>query len=551
MLEELRLGGFKAFSEPQNVPLRQITLIFGANSSGKSSILQSLLLLKQTVDEAGESTTVLLPRGSLVNLGTYRDMVHRGEMGGEIEVGLKWTGPVSDRTIDRLGRRGRPPLQVSEPWYNMRFSARPNGRIQLNRFAVGAGAWEDVFAHCDVLPQGDSTGNQQRARERQSLRGMPLTAVDSASALAEAIWQAFRGNLPRVNRAAREHVRWQREMIMRNYRAHRAALPRTATEPPDEVHFEASLRQGEDAIEGLERLNRAAIMAEIERRLADERVAVRQFLPWRIRDTEYLARSRHHDLAEYDSPLPLSTLRPILDAHAWLSAAEVSVLFGAQVRAELARIRYIGALREQPERYAVPNGGAVTDVGRRGQFTADLLLSRPEMRTRVNEALQRLGVGYDMEAVSFGEDKAEDLQVLRFRERGTNLLVSPSDVGFGVSQILPVVVQSLATQDGLIMIEEPESHLHPRLQAELGDLFALGARESKNQYIIETHSEHLILRLQRLIRTGELTADQVRVLYVRKVGTFAQIHDLEIDENGDFVGEWPDGFFPERLNELV
>jgi AAA15 family ATPase/GTPase len=80
MLREYHLTNFKAFAGPETIPIRPITLIYGPNSSGKSSILQSLLLLKQTLQEAENPETLLLPKGNLINLGGYRDFIHRHDV---------------------------------------------------------------------------------------------------------------------------------------------------------------------------------------------------------------------------------------------------------------------------------------------------------------------------------------------------------------------------------------------------------------------------------------------------------------------------------------
>ncbi|MBC6422073.1 MAG: AAA family ATPase [Hormoscilla sp. SP12CHS1] len=80
MLREYQLTNFKAFAGPEKLPIRPITLIYGPNSSGKSSVLQSLLLLKQTLQEAEDPDTVLLPKGNLVNLGSYREFIHQHDV---------------------------------------------------------------------------------------------------------------------------------------------------------------------------------------------------------------------------------------------------------------------------------------------------------------------------------------------------------------------------------------------------------------------------------------------------------------------------------------
>jgi predicted ATPase len=135
--------------------------------------------------------------------------------------------------------------------------------------------------------------------------------------------------------------------------------------------------------------------------------------------------------------------------------------------------------------------------------------------------------------------------------RNHKVEVCLSDVGFGVSQILPLIVQSLSSTNRTITIEQPEVHIHPGLQADLGNLLAEAIKEPrKNQFIIETHSEHLILRLQRLVRVGRLNPNDISVIYARRGSEGSIIDHLMLDEDGNFIDDWPEGFFPERLNEL-
>jgi hypothetical protein len=156
---------------------------------------------------------------------------------------------------------------------------------------------------------------------------------------------------------------------------------------------------------------------------------------------------------------------------------------------------------------------------------------------------------------------------LRDKDKGTT--VSLQDVGVGVSQVLPVIINAFGKQNEFIAIEQPEIHIHPALQAELGDLFiesALG--ENKNTFLLETHSEHLILRLLRRIReTAEgdmedwpedlrkacpdgIRPEDVAVLYVEPGEEGAKVIELPITPDGDFSRPWPGGFFGERSKEL-
>ena len=97
--------------------------------------------------------------------------------------------------------------------------------------------------------------------------------------------------------------------------------------------------------------------------------------------------------------------------------------------------------------------------------------------------------------------RKDQLQELVIVDKRSKTIVSHRDVGIGISQVLPVIVYSYASENNLIAVEQPEIHLHPALQADLGDVFiqsALG--ENKNRFILESHSEHLLLRLMRRIR---------------------------------------------------
>src|SRR5262249_32007801 len=139
----------------------------------------------------------------------------------------------------------------------------------------------------------------------------------------------------------------------------------------------------------------------------------------------------------------------------------------------------------------------------------DTLRRDVNLRNRVNGDLKALRLAYRLETremIDRQEPASEALTELVLRDgRGTRL--SHRDLGVGVSQVIPVLVHARAASDALIAIEQPEIHLHPALQAELGDVLiqsALG--EQKNTFILETHSEHLILRVLRRIRECSATA---------------------------------------------
>jgi peptidoglycan hydrolase CwlO-like protein len=156
---------------------------------------------------------------------------------------------------------------------------------------------------------------------------------------------------------------------------------------------------------------------------------------------------------------------------------------------------------------------------------------------------------------------SESIRELALIDQRTGANVSHRDVGIGISQVLPVLVMAYGSRGRILAMEQPEIHLHPALQAELGDVFieaALGER--KNTFILETHSEHLILRLLRRIRETSdselaegltpIRPEDIAVIYVQPGPRGSEAVELHVTPDGDFKNKWPDGFFAERAQEL-
>lgn len=157
-------------------------------------------------------------------------------------------------------------------------------------------------------------------------------------------------------------------------------------------------------------------------------------------------------------------------------------------------------------------------------------------------------------------------QEVVLRDERTGVVVGPNDVGVGLSQLIPVIVSTLALDEGLLCIEQPELHIHPAIQVGLGDLFA-ATIVNRDQplprdrtLLLETHSEHIMLRLLRRIREAteddlppdipNLSAQDIAVIYVETRSEGVSFKPLRISPDGDFIDRWPHGFFAEREEEL-
>lgn len=244
----------------------------------------------------------------------------------------------------------------------------------------------------------------------------------------------------------------------------------------------------------------------------------------------------------------------------------------AQLTASLKDAIYIGPLRTIP-----PRGSLYERPGRvaswaDGLAAWDLLLAdRASVVERTNYWLKQVGAGCKVmvqQLFAEGEDYDEgegaqgDTRRLLL-DTGTVKYVLPSEVGAGVSQVIPVIVAALEKRAGLVLVEQPEIHVHPAMQVGLGDLFIDAATRDggRRTMLIETHSEHLILRLLRRIRettakelpegAPTFSSDKLSVLYVESHPDGVRIRRLQVDENGEFTDPWPKGFFAERMEELL
>jgi predicted ATPase len=155
---------------------------------------------------------------------------------------------------------------------------------------------------------------------------------------------------------------------------------------------------------------------------------------------------------------------------------------------------------------------------------------------------------------------------IALRDFQKGVLVAPSDVGVGISQMVPVVVAALRKRDGILAIEQPELHIHPAIQVGIGDLFIHAVRPNPEGWsapkslLIETHSEHIMLRLLRRIREQTanelppgvlgLSPEELSVIYVEGDSQGVRFRPLRVDGEGEFRDRWPRGFFEERAGEL-
>ena len=227
-------------------------------------------------------------------------------------------------------------------------------------------------------------------------------------------------------------------------------------------------------------------------------------------------------------------------------------------------IYYLGPLREYPRREYHWGGSSPEDVGQRGERTVDAILAatrdretrnlgyrmrRKSFQEMIAHWLDELGSIHD-----FGLDEiAEGTNLYRAMVRTTSSGVPTAltDVGFGVSQVLPALVLLYYVPEGsTVLMEQPEIHLHPSVQSGLADVM-LNVAEARNvQVIVESHSEHLMRRLQRRVAEEAASYDDVKLYFISTTDGVAQASDLILNEWGE-IENWPDEFFGDEVGEIV
>ncbi len=215
------------------------------------------------------------------------------------------------------------------------------------------------------------------------------------------------------------------------------------------------------------------------------------------------------------------------------------------------RLFYLGPLRQHPQRQYTFSGGRPTDVGQRGELAVQALIAGRDRDVEVRVAgwLKELGLISSF-AVEPLDARGTVFQV-SVRKTPSSPYVLLTDVGFGVSQVLPVLVLLAYVPEGsTVLLEQPEIHLHPAVQSGLADVIIEAAREREVQVVVESHSEHLLMRLQRRIAEEKLASDDCRLHFCDGSSGRSTVERLELDAYGNIVN-WPTDFFGDSFGEAA
>ena len=233
----------------------------------------------------------------------------------------------------------------------------------------------------------------------------------------------------------------------------------------------------------------------------------------------------------------------------YVKASETSYQFAYFVR----DLVYLGPIRQNPLRTYQWSGATPTLIEPDGENTISVLIDSQRNDKNLLEQVTRWLIRLGLVDELYIEPLDANGRFYEVKVKGGTKASSLLDVGFGVSQVLPVITMLFFVPEGsIVLIEQPELHLHPSAQAQLGDLLLHVAETRNLQLVIESHSEHLLRRLQRRIAEIDqpfASPENVKMYFCQRGEDGSQIQEVEVDRFGQILN-WPDNFFGDILSDL-
>ena len=567
-LTALHIGNFKAFADTQRIPLKPITLIFGPNSAGKSSFIHSLALAHEAQFGREKRSLARLDvhhtdiGGSSIDLGGFRQYVHRGQANRRVEWGAELAvANLGGRLMELLASVNTITVTLSLGIeLDDQDRPKPGAEPRVESINISADHAELLYMS---RRRSDAHGSLLRLDRLDAahpvFRQVLKALVESATTSEEMRPEDFDG----ANATIAELLP-ELQVRVEQFFPTVVELPKAegAELSPVSLLFPISKGNRREDIAQAVRFYLPRMINDLVKGLADalaDELKRFQYLgPLRSFPPRHLAFAEYEDANWYagggyawDVVRRNDQVREVVNS--WLGSDKLKTPYQLMVRS-------LAAL----DQMAAPIEEGLTDLfggpsGEPGEV--DLDPDDIELLEELNADSEGLVYGSfptqkDLDAqVEWLVGKVETSNADRIRElvlvdKRTHTVVTHRDVGIGISQVLPVLVMAYGSEGKLIAMEQPEIHLHPALQAELGDVFieaALGER--KNTFILETHSEHLILRLMRRMREGKIHPEDVGVIFVEPLSRGSRFIELRIDGEGDFIDEWPGGFFEESFHE--
>jgi hypothetical protein len=535
MIRAIEIENFKGISTLQRLEFSPVTLLFGPNSAGKSTILHALHYAYEVLIGRNCEVDQTAWGGAALDLGGFRSLVYGHNLDARVVIRIEVD--VTDETLADYSLRDGD-VRTNAPDVGAFENVDDHVNCVWIRVEVG---WNRSYAHPAVLSYEVGVNDRESAVVKIQASG---SAGQPAVAALNTKHEIFD-----VAPSEFEETRWIDELVS-------ASGAKLQAE-------QFAMLSVFDAFDAVPAWGRALKIAP---------------------GTDAIPESKE--------------MREL-----WRLVSKFAVGGGELVTRQLAKMLYVGPLREIPPRTYRPrlSEQRARWAGGLGAWDA-LYRDRSTLVAKTSEWLQRLQTGYRLEkrtvveidatamapsnaegrlpesvptaASAFDEESwklakgqasAPTRTDIVIVDQRNDVALRPNDVGVGISQLLPVIVGALfrpsGAGGGIVLVEQPELHVHPRVQVALADLFIEQSDEgaAQHQFLLETHSEHLLLRFLRRIREAHADREQsarwsperLAVYYSKRSDVDGlQYVRLPVDSSGEFTEPWPDGYFDERFEEV-
>lgn len=533
-IKNIKISNFKSFRD-LNFELKRINILLGPNNSGKSNILKLFLLLKQTFTSTLESPLIL--NGNIINLGSYRDITYQFNS-DKIKISFEFypNNIRKEENITSLFKRFVFPMYFEiEYEYDNKLAKLNVVSVNIKDIEKGKNfIGYELKKHLFIKNQKV----EKYISNFKTILNQLISCIETFPKFEFKIKGSPFKRLSRLGQNINLNIKFPSIDYLFKY-----FLKFLKKFADRDIYIEYSSNSKFPEIDTNIRVDEKDFITFREFLL--QLYLLRKYSDKHIK-TDDIALVNKEIEKIYKLESKLKDLSDFLE-----NVVDSLYLLKNSLEYYFKDLYYIGPLRNIPERYYSILGEMAKDVGFKGEYVPYILKQSQE-----NKELKKIinKVAYWLEQFEMAKEtdikrykEIEFISIL-FKEYFSGLKVNITDMGVGTSQILPIIIEGfIINEDSVLLIEQPEIHLHPKAQSILGDLFIDIMKEDK-YLIIETHSEHLIQRIQRRIAECEISKEDVNFYYITMSKDGSIIKKITLNDNGIFENI-PDGFFDDDYKE--
>ena len=520
MINSISFKNYKAFSSG-SLELKPITILLGSNSSGKSSLLQLFLLIEQTMNNPEPYESALKLNGRFINLGEDENLIKDKDLSKTLNIEFSFKAlpyiqklqlllKTVDHQLTQIGRMIE------------RIKNKESDQLDILEYTIFNKQYESFINEVQSIEYSHQPIESEIYKNKSLIFDYMISHHNF-------LFEDFADKKITTN----QKLSIYKDIFtflepLKNLYSESGVLGYNLKYNPQTRKIEVEEQYVEINNKSLIKFTSKDISSDI--------------LDFELlkKHSDSLVNSFEYDALKLDEKSKNSVSRYIV----FLLNEAYNIVAD---NFENKNINYVSPLRAHPQRYYLLDEANInTSLNTQsGTSLAEILKKNTQINSRVNTWLKKFGLKVTVKEF---KDINHNIKIHQ-----NDLDLDITDVGFGISQVLPILVQGFMSNNrSLTLIEQPEIHLHPKMQADLADLFIdivkLAADKKgkiKKSLLIETHSEYLLKRLRRRISEGKLSSKDIAIYFIeprdKDNKDSALIKNIEISKDGSF--EWPKDFY--------